>query len=491
MIETEFTLVPNEITSRIAPIDANWAIDAGRAKDYISQIKGIDVIEAHRRQGEVDAALFAEDKPGEPKKPYQVRNGVAVIEISGPMTKKPSSMSFLFGGASTIVIRNQIRSAMIDPEVVAACLVIDSPGGQVAGTADLADDIFAFRKSKPIGCYISDMAASAAYWAASQGTEIWANSTAIVGSIGAYMVVEDYSQMVADMGIKVHVVKSAEFKGAGEPGTEVTDAQLAEFKRPIMSIHRVFVSAIARGRGKEPEDIEGLDDGRVHVGKEAKKLGLVDRIGTLDAFIDHLSKGASSGSPRRAEVTGDISGRQKMAETDDAAVQAAVAQDRKSLKDRILSVLGFGSEDPEGADAVVTATLDPAVKERLDRLEARNLDSLADTFITEAIQGEKIIPAQKDGLRTLFLTLAKDDLADGGKRIDALDSFMENAPKLTLSGEHIQTVLKESGAVILTDLRSSDVSALDAQAASDARAWAEKMNGRADKNGQAKAGASN
>jgi signal peptide peptidase SppA len=482
----------NELTCRLAPIDGCWMLDEGKAQQYLQTLSRVDIVEAHKHQLAVDAAadpkagLFDAPSGGD-KKPYQIVNGVAKIGMTGPMTKRPSSMSFLFGGASTIYTRNMIRTAINDPDVTAIGMIIDSPGGQVAGTADLADDIYTFGKIKPIGTYFSDTGCSAAYWAGSQGSIVWANSTAIIGSIGAYMVIQDLSKMADELGIKVHVIKSAEFKGAGEPGTEVTDEQLANFKRTIMSLHKEFVKGIARGRGSAIEDVDALADGRVHVGKEAQKLGLVDKIGSEDQFIDHLSKIDGKPSTSRVGATGDKSGSSNM--PDEPNATEASAEEKQSLWARLGAVLGIGGEaaaaGTSNQPAASTSELDPAVKARIANLEKRNITALGEQFVTKAISDQKILPAQADGLRDLYMQCAMDDLADDsgdGKRINALEAYVEGSPKIGLLGEHIEGTLKAKGAVVLADIATSDVSAMDEAAAANARAWAEKMNG----NGKAK-----
>lgn len=228
------------------------------------------------------------DEIEEEAKSYEVQNGVAVVRLSGPVTKRFSFWSWLFGGTSTQVTADSLRRAANDSQCTSIMLVIDSPGGSVSGVGDLADVVSAVNKRKPVCVYAEDMCASAAYWVASQAGKIYANSTAMVGSIGTYMVVHDYSKMVEGNGIKVHVIRAGEFKGAGTPGTEITDKQLAEFQRTTDQINAKFVEGVAAGRGMSIDAAAKLNDGRVHVGAEAVKMGLVDEICTLDEAIEKM-----------------------------------------------------------------------------------------------------------------------------------------------------------------------------------------------------------
>ncbi len=228
------------------------------------------------------------------------KDGTALISLSGTLMKQVSSMS---SGTSTVFARRQVRAAMRDPEVNSILLRIDSPGGTAAGTQELADDVAAAAKEKPVYAFIEDLGASAAYWVASQAKKVFTNSTGIVGSIGTYMSVMDLSGMAAKEGIKVHVIRAGEFKGAGQPGTEITQAQLAEWQKTVDGLNDHFVRGVAQGRGLTLEKTRALADGRVYVGKAAIEAGLVDGVQTLDATLAQLSSLSSRKRTMSQEAT--------------------------------------------------------------------------------------------------------------------------------------------------------------------------------------------
>lgn len=225
--------------------------------------------------------------------------GIAVIELTGMMTKYGTSLSRQKGG--TLGVRRALRLAMDDPAITGVVLRIDSPGGTIAGTVDLADDVerAVAGGRKPVVAFIEDLAASAAFWVASQATRIIANRNAIIGSIGTYAVLRDTSKAAEKAGVIVHIVRSGEFKGTGVPGTPVTDAQLAEFQTTINQINDLFVQAVAVGRKLPVARVRELADGRVHVGANAVDLGLADSIGTFDETLAALPTGRGGG-PRFA-----------------------------------------------------------------------------------------------------------------------------------------------------------------------------------------------
>lgn len=213
------------------------------------------------------------------------REGIAIIELNGSLTKQASSFA---SSRSTVAARRQVRAAAADESITGILLYIDSPGGMVAGTKDLADDITAAKHKKPVYAYIEDLGASAAYWIASQADKVYANDAAEVGSIGVFMVVTDWKAFAEKEGAKVHVVRFGEFKGAGVAGTEVTDAQLAEWQRSVDNFGAMFIDAIAAGRKLTKAQAAQLADGRIHPAAAAVDLKLIDGVQTLDATLASL-----------------------------------------------------------------------------------------------------------------------------------------------------------------------------------------------------------
>lgn len=216
-------------------------------------------------------------------------NGLAVIDLNGTLMKAQSSFS---SGTSTTEARRKVRAAANDPNVSAILFRIDSPGGSVAGTQEFSDDIAKLQAKKPTAAQIEDMGASAAYWPAAQTGLIGMNRAGMAGSIGVFSVVQDTSGRAEDLKVKVHVVKSGKHKGAGTPGTAITDEHLAHWQERVDALHSLFTSAVEHGRGMSAKDVEAVADGRVFVGEDAKSAGLVDAIQSMDETIAQLMERA-------------------------------------------------------------------------------------------------------------------------------------------------------------------------------------------------------
>jgi signal peptide peptidase SppA len=222
------------------------------------------------------------------EKPYEVRDGVALIHLTGYLTRDLSWWSWYFGGTSSIRARMHVMQAAEDPDVSSILLCCYSPGGEVYGVGDLHDSIVAAGKKKKTWAYIADEGCSALYWAICGCQRIVCNATAIVGSIGIMSVVQDWSKAYQKAGIKVEVFKSGPHKGAGEEGTALSDEQRAEKQRLVDAIAEQFFAAVEDGRGLQDDALDAVTDGRVFVGQEALEMGLVDEIGTLEATLLRL-----------------------------------------------------------------------------------------------------------------------------------------------------------------------------------------------------------
>jgi len=273
-----------------------WAILEDVFRAAVSRVERLD-LRAHVLEGLAADSAGAVTAASRSEPRYALtREGVAIIPVRGTLTKYDSS----FAETSTVRLRQAVRAARRADDVDAILLVIDSPGGTVAGIRDLAADIQSAAAEKPLDAYIEDTGASAAYWLASQARQVWANPTALVGSIGTFMVLDDMSGRAEQLGIKVHVIRAGAFKGMGTPGTEITEAHLGESQRLVDAVNAHFLDAVASGRGLLRGRVAELADGRVHVGAAAVDLGLIDGIRSFDEVLGGLVDAAHASGARAA-----------------------------------------------------------------------------------------------------------------------------------------------------------------------------------------------
>jgi len=267
-----------------------WAIEDTTFESMLAMISKVD-FSVHTEE------VLTATKVSRAFGSYETVGDTAIIPILGAMTKYGSSFSETL---SSIELRKMVKNAATDPKVKSILMLIDSPGGSVSGTGDLASAVRMAGAKKPIMAYIEDLGASAAYWVASQAQKVFANPSALVGSIGTFAVVNDFSGQAAEMRVKVHVIRAGKFKGMGYPGTEITQEQLDEIQRTVSGINSVFLSAVKSGRGFSDEKIKQVSDGRGYVASEAQSLGLIDGIASMEEVLSFLNSGSKSNRREKA-----------------------------------------------------------------------------------------------------------------------------------------------------------------------------------------------
>ena len=251
-----------------------WAIHPDMLGAIAGRLKADRLMEAVAFWWELD-----DDE--EPAKPYTVKNGVARLDIKGPMVKEGGFWTWYFGGCSTEKLKGDLVKAIADEEVEKVLFVIDSPGGTLDGTPALAEAVRQARAVKPVDCHIDGCGCSAAYWVASQCGTITANPEADVANIGIYTTVTDISEMLLTEGIEVKLYATGKYKGAGVTGVKVTDAHDEQFKAMVSAPFSLFKDAVKTGRNLSSSRLSEVTEGFVYMAQNAITLGLVDRVGYM------------------------------------------------------------------------------------------------------------------------------------------------------------------------------------------------------------------
>ena len=169
--------------------------------------------------------------------------------------------------------------------VKAIVLRINSPGGMVAPSQEIYQEIKKACKEKKVIVSMESVAASGGYYIACTADKIVANPGTLVGSIGVILQIENIEELLNKIGLRRKVVKSGKYKDIGSitrPMTEEEEAILQEFSDDI---YNQFVDAVAEGRGMKREEVLKIADGRIFTGAQAIELGLVDRLGNLQDAI--------------------------------------------------------------------------------------------------------------------------------------------------------------------------------------------------------------
>jgi signal peptide peptidase SppA len=277
-----------------------WAIDP-RKGEIIARF--IAFAASGGRYSESERA----EKIGAPQaRNIRERSGsTAIIGLHGVMSQRISLIEQSSGGCSSDEVRQAVNAAVADDAVKCIMLHVDSPGGSLYGTAELAAAVRAARDTKTVIAMVDSVAASAAYWVASQATEICMTPGGDVGSIGVYSMHEDLSKALEAEGVKTTLVYAGEHKIDGNPFEPLSEAAKVQLQSRVDGAYRDFVSAVAAGRGVVTKDVEAnYGQGRTLSAKDALASGMVDRIATFDETLARYARPQSSNQnyARRAQV---------------------------------------------------------------------------------------------------------------------------------------------------------------------------------------------
>ena len=222
---------------------------------------------------------------------YTVVAGVAQIPVEGMLVDRLGCVRPFFGMTGYDGIRFNVAVALADPKVRGIALMVDSPGGEVAGCFDLADWIFAQRGRKPIWAIVNDVAFSAAYALASAADRVTVPISGGTGSIGVIAIFADVSKMLANTGIVINVIQFGARKADGLELLPLSDEARATFQADVDTIGERFVASVARNRNLDAAAVQGTE-AATFLGAEGVRRGLADAVMAPDdafaAFVKSL-----------------------------------------------------------------------------------------------------------------------------------------------------------------------------------------------------------
>lgn len=212
-----------------------------------------------------------------------IRDGVAVIKVSGPLFRYANLMTRICGATSYELLAQDFNKAIQSPQIKGILLDIDSPGGEVNGCSELSDMIYQARGKKPIVAYASGACCSGAYWIASACDKILAADTAILGSIGVVSIFEK-----DDEDKTIEIVSSQSPNKRPDISTEEGKAKI---QARVDELADVFIGKVARNRGITAEDVvKNFGAGDVSVGANAVNNGLADGLSSFEEIITNFNK---------------------------------------------------------------------------------------------------------------------------------------------------------------------------------------------------------
>ncbi len=226
---------------------------------------------------------------------------LAYISIEGMIMEEATESSPFASEPSSVRARKLLYYAAKDPSIKGVLIRLNSPGGTVGMSQELYNAVLAVRKVKPVVASMGDVAASGAYYTAAAADKIVANPGTLTASIGVILQSVNAQQLMNDkLGVKAITIKSGQFKDILSPYRQPTDAELKLLQNIIDTSYKQFLAAVIDGRTKGMNDAEkkneliqrivSVADGRVVIGEEAVKVGLVDELGGLEEAKGILQK---------------------------------------------------------------------------------------------------------------------------------------------------------------------------------------------------------
>ncbi len=183
-------------------------------------------------------------------------------------------------------ILEQIEDATKDSAIKGVLLVVDSPGGAVAPSIELAYAIKRLKAVKPVVVYAKGTIASGSYYASIWATEIVVNPGSMVGSIGVVMQGADMSGLMETIGVKTQSVQAGKYKKVGTTDRPWEDYEINELNKVIHGTYDMFTKDVAEARGLDIKKRDLFANAHIFTASQAKEVGLIDSLGvTYDAKL--------------------------------------------------------------------------------------------------------------------------------------------------------------------------------------------------------------
>jgi protease IV len=262
------------------------------------------------------------------------------------------------GGESTAHL---IRQARLDRNIRAVVLRVNSPGGSVMASEEIYRELLALRTAgKPVIVSMSTLAASGGYYISAPADEIWASPATLTGSIGIFAIIPTIDKTLGKVGVTVDGVGTTPLAGQLRIDRPMSDDSRTLLQSQISRGYEEFLSRVSMGRKKTRDQIDAIAQGRVWAGVDAKRLGLVDQLGSFDDAVRSAARHAKLTDYELEFVEPELSWAQEL-----------VLQ----MKSRaIKALLSTGIDDQAATLARVAHKLDPLTREveRLSRFTEPN-----------------------------------------------------------------------------------------------------------------------
>jgi ClpP class serine protease len=410
-------------------------------------------------------------------------NGVAVIDMIGPIYPRANMMT-MSGGMSVAQFTNDFIKAYTNNAVSGIVIHSDSPGGDMRGIGDASMLMHRLVQSgkKPVKTFASGYLASAAYYLGSVAQEVVGSKSSVTGSIGTVL-----TTRAAEKG-EIEIVSSQSPNKRPDPST---DEGRAVLQQKVDDLAEIMIGDIAKNRGITPERVMShYGQGDTMIGPRAKKLGLLDSLGTLSSTVEAVAKESEQPKGRvsvrqsyEAVTSTTLDDVLKFTEEDNMGFKdllnkftasGETTDDEAQVAEPIAgesneSTAAEGQEDVQAVIEPTVSTVAPNVPQAFNREElTERFQAGAEDFAEKMVLASKIDPAQAAHVAVDLINAQIDDTITGtmvqfitaegrvaeGTREAAVRAKYNAWPKHTMTQEAVKSV--KNGSVVAQVLAEGD-----------------------------------
>lgn len=211
------------------------------------------------------------------QKNMPLKGKVGLIRLEGPIMDSKDTV-------------DEIKEYVKDTSIKAIVLRIDSPGGAVAPSQEIHEEVKKAVLKKKVVVSMGSLAASGGYYVAAPSTRIIANPGTLTGSIGVIMEIPNIEGLMSKIGIKTEIIKSGKHKDMGSIFRTMKKEEKEMLTSVMQNVHEQFIRAVSEGRKLDIDEVRKIADGRVLTGEQAMNYGLIDELGTLEDAIKVTAK---------------------------------------------------------------------------------------------------------------------------------------------------------------------------------------------------------
>jgi protease-4 len=253
--------------------------------DYIAEISGYDEDRLYNRVGYRQYVASMQGPLEKLGKAQPESVGVVVVEGAIVDGSRPAGVA----GGDTIA--RLIRKARLDENIKALVVRVSTGGGSAFASEIIREQLALTQQAgKPVVVSMGSVAASGGYWIAAGADEVWASASTLTGSIGIFAAVPTIDRALAELGVYSDGVGTTKVADALYITRPMNETAARAFQFNIERGYQRFINLVADGREMTVEAVDEIAQGRVWIGVDAAKIGLVDNLGNLEQAIESAAK---------------------------------------------------------------------------------------------------------------------------------------------------------------------------------------------------------